>query len=79
MTSFWADKTYYELTLYFDVWNKEILGYVMMLFPMLSDLKIQTQQIPADGTYKMASVKGMSVLIPDLKKNRDVLASIMQG
>lgn len=62
-----------------DMTDKEILGYVMMLFPMLSDLKIQTQQIPADGTYKMASVKGMSVLIPDLKKNRDVLASIMQG
>lgn len=27
MTSFWANKTYYELTLYFDVWNKEIIGY----------------------------------------------------
>ena len=62
-----------------DMTDKEILGYVMMLFPMLSDMKIQTQQIPADGTYKMASVKGMSVLIPDLQKNRDVLAAIMQG
>ena len=27
MTSFWANKTYYELTLYFDAWNKEIIGY----------------------------------------------------
>jgi len=27
MTSFWVNKTYYELTLYFDAWNKEILGY----------------------------------------------------
>jgi transposase InsO family protein len=27
MTSFWVNKTYYELTLYFDVWNKEIIGY----------------------------------------------------
>lgn len=27
MTSFYANKTYYELTMYFDVWNKEILGY----------------------------------------------------
>jgi transposase InsO family protein len=27
MTAFWANKTYYELTLYFDVWNKEIVGY----------------------------------------------------
>lgn len=62
-----------------DLSDKEILCYVMMLFPMLSDMTIQTQQIPADGAYKMASVKGMSVLIPDLKKNRDVLAGIMEG
>ena len=27
MTAFSANKTYYELTLYFDAWNKEILGY----------------------------------------------------
>lgn len=27
MTAFWANKIYYELTLYFDVWNKEIIGY----------------------------------------------------
>ena len=27
MTAFWAGKTYYELTFYFDAWNKEIVGY----------------------------------------------------
>ena len=27
MTAFRANKTYYELTLYFDAWNKEIVGY----------------------------------------------------
>jgi transposase InsO family protein len=27
MTSFYVRGIYYELTLYFDVWNKEILGY----------------------------------------------------
>ncbi len=27
MTAFWVRKTYYELTLYFDAWNKEIIGY----------------------------------------------------
>ena len=27
VTSFWANKKYYELTLYFDAWNKEIVGY----------------------------------------------------
>ena len=27
MTSFWVKNIYYELTLYFDAWNKEIVGY----------------------------------------------------
>lgn len=27
MTSFWVKGIYYELTLYFDAWNKEIVGY----------------------------------------------------
>ena len=27
MTAFWVKNNYYELTLYFDAWNKEILGF----------------------------------------------------
>ena len=27
MTAFWVGRTYYELTMYFDAWNKEIVGY----------------------------------------------------
>lgn len=27
MTAFWVGRTYYELTMYFDAWNKEIIGY----------------------------------------------------
>ncbi len=27
MTAIWVGKIYYELTLYFDAWNKEIVGY----------------------------------------------------
>ena len=27
MTAFWTGKLYYELTLYFDAWNKDIVGY----------------------------------------------------
>lgn len=27
MTAFWAKKTYWELTLYMDLWNNEIVGY----------------------------------------------------
>lgn len=27
MTAFWVKGSYYELTMYFDAWNKEIIGY----------------------------------------------------
>lgn len=27
MTAFWVKNNYYELTMYFDAWNKEIVGY----------------------------------------------------
>ena len=27
MTAFWANKVYWELTLYMDLWNNEIIGY----------------------------------------------------
>lgn len=61
-----------------DLSNAEIMGYVLELFPLLSELKIQTQQIPAEGTYKMSTIKGMSVLVPDLKANSKILAEIMK-
>lgn len=56
-----------------DMSNSDITGYVMELFPMLSQLEITTQSIPAEGTYKSASVRGMSVLVPDLEANRQIL------
>lgn len=27
MTAFWANKTYYELTLYMDLFNNELISY----------------------------------------------------
>lgn len=60
-----------------DMSNAEIFGYVMDLFPLLTDLTIQTERIPVDGSYKPAWIRDMSVLLPDLKANYDVLAEIM--
>lgn len=53
--------------------NGDIMDYVSELFPMLTDLEITTQTIPAEGTYKGASVRGMSVLVPDMEANRQIL------
>ncbi len=56
-----------------DMTNQEIMSYSMAVLPMLSNLKVTNIRIPADGTYKNASIRGMSVLVPDLQANRRVL------
>ena len=56
-----------------DLTNREILNYIVDLLPILSNLKVNTQRIPADGTYQYAWVGDMSVLLPDLEENRELL------
>ena len=48
-----------------DMTNTEIIKYVMDFFPILSELEVTTQHVPADGHYYGASISGMSVLVPD--------------
>lgn len=62
-----------------DLTNKEITDYVIELFPMLSDVKIETQYIPADGTYKSVKIEGKAVLLPDLEANRKILQETLLG
>lgn len=56
-----------------DMSNSEIIGYVLEFFPILSELEVTTQHIPAEGTYKGARVRGMSVLLPDFEENIKIL------
>ncbi len=56
-----------------DLSNVEIMSYVMNIFPVLSDLQTNSLQIPAEGTYQYASIRGMSVLVPDLEQNRQAI------
>lgn len=56
-----------------DMDYDQMTGYVMDFYPMLSDCTIVTQRIPADGAYKLTMIDGMSVLLPDLVKNRELL------
>lgn len=60
-----------------DLSNSEIMGIAMQIFPILGELELVTQQIPAEGTYRMSMISGMSVLVPDLQKNCEILAEIM--
>lgn len=61
-----------------DMSNAEIIGLALEVFPMLSELKINTQRIPVDGAYQMTMIDGMSVLLPNLEKNRAALQESMK-
>ncbi len=56
-----------------DMSNAQIISTALSMFPLLSDMKVNSVQIPADNAYKMTMIDGMSVLLPDLDKNREVL------
>ena len=69
-----------------DMTDKEIVGYITELAPMLSDLTIVSQRIPADGCYSSVSLndKGVikMVLMLDekqLKKNIELLAGTIKN
>ncbi len=59
-----------------DMSDGDILSYAMEIAPLLSELTIVSQRIPADGAYAFARIDGKSVLYlsPDnLEKNIRIL------
>lgn len=62
-----------------DMTKDEILGYVKDFFPMLASAEIITQRIPVDGGYYQAKIEGMSVLVPYLDQNIQVLVESLSG
>jgi len=62
-----------------DMSNPEILKIAMELIPLLDDLTIVSQRIPADDTYRMTMVDEMSVLLVDVEANRALLADALEG
>lgn len=62
-----------------DMSNKQILELMLECFPMLKNLELKTQHIPAEGTYQFVSIRGMAVIVADMEANRKILAeSIME-
>ncbi len=62
-----------------DMSNGDITRYVVELFPLLRELTIETQHIPAKGTYRSARVNGMAVLLPDLEANQQILKDAFEN
>ena len=61
-----------------DMTDAQILGYVAQLTPLLPELTIVSQRIPADGAYAFARIDGKSVLYlspANLQKNIDIIKS----
>lgn len=61
-----------------DMTNDQILN--LAFTALKADLNnIEQHRIPVDGSYKNASIRGMSVLVPDLTVNRQELKRIIYG
>ena len=61
-----------------DMTNAEIVSAAISFFPLLQEIKVTTQYIPAEGTYHATFVRGMSVLIPDFEANRKILQDTLK-
>lgn len=50
-----------------DMSNTEIIATATKLFPLLSDVQLNSYHVPANNAYYNANVNGMSVLVPDIE------------
>lgn len=61
-----------------DMTNRQMMSYLAKVVPMLPGLKLNSQRIPADGTYKSVYYSHAgSTLVPDLEANRKLLEKAM--
>jgi anionic cell wall polymer biosynthesis LytR-Cps2A-Psr (LCP) family protein len=56
-----------------DMTDDEIMTFALTLASSLSEIKTQSYSIPAEETYKNATVREMAVLVPDLEKIRELI------
>lgn len=56
-----------------DLSNGEMLRYVADFYPLLRTGTVDSFAIPADGMYSYASIREMSVIVPDLTACRNLL------
>lgn len=60
-----------------DFFPGQLAGLITELAPILRQSKIRSQQIPVNGSYTYETINGMSVLVPDMAKNRQFLESTL--
>ncbi len=63
-----------------DMSEKEIMSLATDLIPILKDLQVTSQSIPAKDTYYSARISGVGyVLVPDFEVNREILQKTIYG
>ena len=62
-----------------DMTNAHITGYMVELLPLLPQLTLETQTIPARGTYSHKLIRGMSVIVADMEECRRILEETIGG
>lgn len=58
-----------------DMTNKQIMALGVKLFPLIKNVKIESYQVPPDGTYSDVYINDMAVLYPDLYAIRNILST----
>lgn len=60
-----------------DLTQYQIVSYGLTVLPILKDLKIVSQRIPAEEYYEDRTIRGMSVLVADMEKTRELLKATL--
>lgn len=63
-----------------DMTNNQILGLIIDMIPILSDLNVVSQRIPMNGEYEFAKKGGADVIVMDKKQlqaNKELLIAMM--
>lgn len=61
-----------------DMTQAQIVGLAMEVFPELSQLRVVSQRIPADGAYTFGTISGMSVIQADMDAARKLLEETLR-
>lgn len=56
-----------------DLTDTQIITLAYRLLPMVSSFSVETHSVPASGSYQYATIRKMSVLLPDRQKIRQQL------
>lgn len=60
-----------------DLSRGQLFLYALEILPNLSEINMQSQRIPADGTFTDETIDGMSVLVADMEAQRQYLRSTL--